>query len=62
MSSHLARTEGLVVGLDGPEGLAAQRAARLALQHQLSAVGGRILLADAGAKQKVSTIRVYGFD
>ena len=33
-----------------------QRAAWLALQHQLSAVGGRILLADADDKQKVSTM------
>ena len=34
---------------------AAERAAWLALQHQLSAVGSRILLADADDKQKVST-------
>ena len=34
----------------------AQRAAWLALQHQLSAVGGRILLADAYDKQKESTM------
>ena len=34
----------------------AQRATWLALQHQLSAVGSRILLADADNKQKVSTM------
>ena len=33
-----------------------QRAAWRAVQHQLSAVSGRILLADADDKQKVSTM------
>ena len=32
------------------------RGSALALQHQLSAVGSRILLADADDKQKVSTM------
>ena len=34
----------------------AQRAAWLALKHQLSAVSSRILLANCGAKQKVSAM------
>ena len=50
VSRHPARTEGLYVGLDDRESHGAQRAVWLALQHQLSAVGSRILLADADAK------------
>ena len=34
----------------------------LALQHQLSAVGGRILLADRGAKLKVCAMSAEAID
>ena len=52
-SRRPARADGPKVGLDGPASLAAGRAPWRAVQHQLSAVGGRILLADAADKLKV---------
>ena len=51
-----ARADGPKVGLDGPASLGAGRAPWRAVQHQLSAVGSRILLADADAKQMVSAM------
>ena len=46
-SRRPARADGPKVGLDGHcEGLSVQRCAWRAVQHQMSAVGGRILLAD----------------
>ena len=39
-----------------PQAHRPQRATWLALQHQLSAVGSRIMLADADNKQKVSAM------
>ena len=55
-SRRPARADGPKVGLDDHESHGAQRATWLALQHQLSAVGSRILLADADDKQKVSAM------
>ena len=61
VSRHPART-GLKasrskVGLDDRESHGAQRAAWLAsLQHQLSAIGSRILLADVDASRMVSAM------
>ena len=50
-SRRPARADGPKVGLDGHEGLSVQRCAWRAVQHQMSAVGGRILLADRYAWQ-----------
>ena len=49
-SRRPARADDPKVGLDGPASLGAGRAPWRAVQHQLSAVGGRILLADADDK------------
>ena len=50
-SRRPARADGPKVGLDGHEGLSVQRCAWRAVQHQMSAVGGRILLANADGWQ-----------
>ena len=55
VSGHPARTEGLYVGLDDRESHGAHGAAWLAVKHQLSAVGGRILLADRDARLWAAT-------
>ena len=60
-SRRPARADGPKVGLDGHEGLSVQRCAWRAVQHQQSAAGGRILLANARARLAEAAHSAYAF-